>query len=61
MEQQIKVLKAVEMTLQTVKVEGEENWDKMLGCVRLLRNVVHELEKGAGTNAAKHEGECTAD
>lgn len=45
MQQQIKLIKAVEDTLEKVEVKGTENWDRMLGCVGMLRSVRNNLIK----------------
>lgn len=63
MEQQIKLLKAVEDTLENVEVRGSENMDRMLGCIRVLQSIranLIKLDKEMNENAPKHEGECVA-
>ena len=63
MQQQIKLLKAVEDTLEKVEVHGRENWDRMLGCVDALRRVradLTKMEKELKENATQYETECGA-
>lgn len=61
MEQQIKLLKAVEETLEKVSVAGSENMDRQLGCIRAIQGVrvdLMKMVKEMNKNAPKHEGEC---
>jgi hypothetical protein len=61
MEQQIKLLKAVEETLERVSICGRDNMDRMLGCMQVIASVRENLTKmgkEAATDAAKHETEC---
>lgn len=60
MQQQIKVLEAVEATLEKVTVCGAENWNRMLGCIGALRGVRAELEKKEKEMANNAEGSADA-
>ena len=37
-------LNAVINTLEQVRVSGSENWNKMLGCVQMLKKICDELK-----------------
>ena len=59
MQQQIKLIKAVEDTLEKVEVHGRENLDRMLGCIGMLgsvRNNLIKLEKELKQNAESGAG-----
>lgn len=59
MQQQIKLIKAVEETLEKVEVRGRENLDRMLGCIGMLgsvRNNLIKLEKELKENAKSGTG-----
>ena len=54
MEKQIKLLQAVEDTLERVNVSGSDNMDRLLGCIQVIRSVKHNLnqmQKEAEENA----------
>lgn len=50
MDDRITTLFAVRETLKRVQVSGEENWDRMLGCVKMLTQVIQGMrDENAGT------------
>jgi hypothetical protein len=61
MEQQIKLLKAVEDTLEKVEVRGRENLDRMLGCMGTLQSVRQNLIKLEKEMKKDAEGGTTAE
>lgn len=54
-------LNAVIHTLEKVSVSGTENWDRMLGCVQVLRQVCEELKKDGSGKTAEQSGDPEAD
>lgn len=48
-----KVILAVIATLNAVEVKGEENMDRLLGCINALRQLVKEEEKNDGKQRDK--------
>lgn len=54
-------LNAVIATLEKVSVSGSENWDRMLGCVQVLRQVCEELKRDGSGKTAEQSGDPEAD
>lgn len=51
MNDRITTLFSIRETLKKVQVSGEENWDRMLGCVKMLTQIIHEMRnEDAGTD-----------
>ena len=57
----VKLLDAVIATLEKVSVSGSENWDRMLGCVQVLRQVCEELKRDGSGKTAEQSGDPEAD
>ena len=57
----IEYLNAVINTLEQVSVSGSENWNKMLGCVNVLKQVCEELKKDGSGKTAEQGGDPEAD
>ena len=56
----IEYLNAVINTLEKVSVSGSGNWDRMLGCVQVLKQVCEELKKDGSGKTAKQSGDPEA-
>jgi len=53
MDKTLSTLVAIKSTLNSIQVSGEENLDKMLGCIQALNALInkHEEEQHADDNA----------
>lgn len=55
----LKIIESLIFTLNKVTVEGEENWDKLLGCIQTLRKLSELIkeaqEKGAAVNETDNQ------
>ena len=58
---QIERLNSVIYTLEKVSVSGTENWDRMLGCVQVLRQVCEELKRDGSGKTAEQSGDPEAE
>ena len=60
MEKQIKLLRSIERTLDSIQVSGADNLDKMLGCIVTLRSVCGALDVigEEWEHASIHEAVC---
>lgn len=55
MDEYMQTIRGIMATLDGVKVEGRENWLKMLSCQQALENMLAEMSKEADTKKQQEE------
>lgn len=55
MDKYMQTIRGIMATLDGVKVEGRENWLKMLSCQQALENMLAEMAKEAETKKQQEE------
>lgn len=55
MDKYMQTIRGIMATLDGVKVEGRENWLKMLSCQQALENMLTEMTKEAATKEQQEE------